>query len=110
MLNELGRPFSRKGFGNKFRQWCDEAGLPHCSAHGLRKATLRRMAELRMPNKSRKSFSGHSKGDDIARYTEAAKQAQLAGKLSSDCPNGRRRLRRAGTIRWPGLPLEPSEH
>jgi hypothetical protein len=27
LLNELGRPFSRKGFGNKFRQWCDEAGL-----------------------------------------------------------------------------------
>jgi hypothetical protein len=26
------------GFGNKFRAWCNEAGLQHCSAHGLRKA------------------------------------------------------------------------
>lgn len=35
---EYGRPFSDKGFGNKMRQWCDAAGLPHCAAHGLRKA------------------------------------------------------------------------
>jgi len=78
LINELGRPFSRKGFGNKFRQWCDEADLLHCSAHGLRKATLRRMAELKMPNKSMKSLSGHSKDDEITRYTEAANQAELA--------------------------------
>jgi hypothetical protein len=38
LLSEHGKPYSRKGFGNKFRQWCDEAGLPQCSAHGLRKA------------------------------------------------------------------------
>jgi integrase len=78
LVSELGVPFSRKGFGNKFRQWCDEAGLRHCSAHGLRKATLRRMAELQMPNKSMKSLSGHSKDEEITRYTEAANQARLA--------------------------------
>ena len=32
-------------FGNKFREWCDEAGLRHCSAHGLRKAAATRLAE-----------------------------------------------------------------
>jgi integrase len=37
LVNELGRPFSDAGFGNKFRQWCDQANLPLCSAHGLRK-------------------------------------------------------------------------
>lgn len=78
LVNEHGVPFSRKGFGNKFRDWCDEAGLPHCSAHGLRKATLRRMAELKMPNKSMKAVSGHSKDDEIARYVAAADQARLA--------------------------------
>ena len=25
-------------FGNKFRVWCDQAGLHHCAAHGQRKA------------------------------------------------------------------------
>lgn len=78
IVNAHGRPFSRKGFGNKFRQWCDEAKLPHCTAHGLRKATLRRMAELEMPNKTMKSVSGHVRDDEIELYTRAANQERLA--------------------------------
>ncbi|MER9052513.1 hypothetical protein [Mesorhizobium sp. M0410] len=38
LVTEYGRPFSENGLGNKMRQWCDEAGLPGCSAHGVRKA------------------------------------------------------------------------
>lgn len=33
-----GKPFTSNGFGNWFRDRCDEAGLKHCTAHGLRKA------------------------------------------------------------------------
>jgi integrase len=78
LLTEWGRPFSPKGFGGWFRDQCDAAGLPKCTAHGLRKATMRRMAELEMPNKTMKSVSGHSKDDEVARYTEAADQERLA--------------------------------
>jgi integrase len=78
IVTEWGRPFSVKGFGGWFREQCDAAGLPKCTAHGLRKATMRRMAELEMPNKSMKSVSGHSKDDEVARYTEAADQERLA--------------------------------
>ena len=45
LVTEYGQPFTPAGFGNWFRERCDEARLPHCSAHGLRKAFLRRMAE-----------------------------------------------------------------
>ena len=38
IVTEFGKPFSPAGFGNKMRNWCNQAGLPHCSAHGLRKA------------------------------------------------------------------------
>ena len=39
LINDLGRPFWDAGFGNKFRDWCDQAGLHHhCAAHGVRKA------------------------------------------------------------------------
>jgi integrase len=38
LVTEYGRPFTVPGFGNKFRQWCNQAGLRQCSAHGLRKA------------------------------------------------------------------------
>lgn len=78
IMTEWGRPFSVKGFGGWFREQCDAAGLPKCTAHGLRKATMRRMAELEMPNKSMKSVSGHSMDDEVARYTEAANQERLA--------------------------------
>ena len=38
LVTEYGKPFTAAGFGGWFRARCDEAGLPHCSAHGLRKA------------------------------------------------------------------------
>jgi hypothetical protein len=34
LTTEYGKP----GFGNWVRDRCDEAGLHHCSAHGLREA------------------------------------------------------------------------
>ena len=78
LVSEWNRPYSRKGFGNKFREWCDQANLSHCSAHGLRKATLRRMADLEMSNKSMKSVSGHVKDEEIEHYTKDANQKRLA--------------------------------
>ena len=39
LTTEYGKPFTSNGFGNWFRNRCDEAGLPNCSAHGLRKAS-----------------------------------------------------------------------
>jgi len=30
--------FTAAGFGNKFPEWCNEAGTNHCFAHGRRKA------------------------------------------------------------------------
>lgn len=78
LVNAYGKPFSKAGFGNKFREWCDEAGLPKCTAHGLRKATMRRMAELGLGNQTMKAVSGHSKDDEVALYTAAANQKRMA--------------------------------
>src|SRR5262249_57632 len=44
LVTERGKPFTRAGFGNWFRDRCNEAGLPQCSAHGLRKAAATRLA------------------------------------------------------------------
>lgn len=78
LINSHGNPFTNAGFGNKMREWCDLAGLPQCTAHGLRKAMMRRMAELDMANRTLKSVSGHSGDDEVSTYTEAANQARLA--------------------------------
>jgi integrase len=84
LLSEHGKPFSVKGFGNKMRQWCDEAGLLECSAHGLRKAAARRFAEAGCTNQQIKSWTGHTTDSEVARYTAAADQQTLsddAGEL-----------------------------
>lgn len=78
ILSDHGKPFSRKGFGNKVRQWCDEAGLPKCSAHGLRKAAARRFAEAGCTNQQIKSWTGHTTDSEVSRYTAAADQQTLS--------------------------------
>lgn len=78
LLSAHGKPYSPKGFGNKFRQWCDEAGLPHCSAHGLRKSAARRFAEAGCSNQQIKSWTGHTTDSEVSRYTAAADQQTLS--------------------------------
>ena len=76
--SDRGRAYSAASFGNMFRQWCNAAGLPHCTAHGLRKAISRRMAELDVNNAGIKSITLHSRDEEVAIYTRAAEQKKLA--------------------------------
>jgi integrase/recombinase XerD len=72
------RPFTPSGFGNKFRDWCDQAGLPHCSAHGLRKATAARLAKRGATAHEIMAITGHCSLEEVERYTRAARQSKLA--------------------------------
>jgi site-specific recombinase XerD len=45
LVSDQGRAFTINGLGNKMRDWCDAAGLPQCTSHGLRKAAAVIMAE-----------------------------------------------------------------
>ncbi|MEO6013404.1 MAG: site-specific integrase [Devosia sp.] len=45
LITSHDTPFTPRGLGNKMREWCDEAGLPNCSAHGLRKAAANELAD-----------------------------------------------------------------
>ena len=78
LLTAHGKPFTSNGFGNWFRDRCDEAGLPRCSAHGLRKAASRRLAEAGCTNQQIKAITGHRTDKEVARYTAAADQVRLA--------------------------------
>jgi len=78
LTTQFGAAFTRAGFGNWFREQCDAAGLPHCSAHGLRKANMRRMAEIGLGNQGMKAVSGHSKDEEVGHYTAAADQKRMA--------------------------------
>jgi integrase len=78
VVTESGKPFHSNSFSNWFRLECDKAGLPHCSAHGLRKAAARRLAEAGCTEHEIKSITGHASLKEIVRYTKAADQRRLA--------------------------------
>jgi integrase len=78
LMTAFGKPFSAAGFGNVFREWCDEAGLKVLSAHGLRKAAARRLAEAGCTASQIASVTGHKTLGEVTRYTAAADQAQMA--------------------------------
>jgi integrase len=74
-----GKPYGSEHFSKTFRAWCDAAGLPkHCSAHGLRKAACRRLAEAGCSANEIAAISGHATLREVERYTKAADQARLA--------------------------------
>lgn len=78
LVTAYGKPFTPAGFGNWFRERCDESGLPQCSAHGLRKAAARRLAEAGCSNQQIKAITGHKTDKEVSRYTAAADQVRLA--------------------------------
>jgi len=92
VLTSQGKPFSAAGFGNWFREVCDEANLPHCSAHGLRKAATRRLAEAGCTNQQIKAITGHHTEAEVARYTRAASQKKLAEHAYTMLENNRKTL------------------
>jgi integrase/recombinase XerD len=60
------------------RDWCDQANLPHCSAHGLRKATPTQMAEEGATPHELMAITGHRSLEEVERYTRTAQKKKLA--------------------------------
>jgi integrase len=83
LMTERGAPFTPAGFGNWFRDQCNLAGLPQCSAHGLRKAAATRLANAGCSTDQIKAMTGHKSLSEVARYTRAADQARLARQAMS---------------------------
>ena len=78
LVNDLGRPFADAGFGNKFRVWCDQAGLHHCAAHGLRKAGATIAANNGATAHQLMAMFGWSTLKMAEEYTRKADQEKLA--------------------------------
>ncbi len=78
LITEFNKPYRAAGFGNKFREWCDQAALPHCSAHGLRKAAATRLAENGATTHEIMAITGHQSLEEVERYTRAAQRSRLA--------------------------------
>lgn len=78
LVTQFGKPFTSNGFGNRFRKWCDAAGLKQCSAHGLRKTSASIAAQNGATESHLKAIYGWSTAKEVTRYTRAANQKTLA--------------------------------
>lgn len=80
LATEEGKPRSVEGLGNAMRKWCDKAGLHTCSAHGLRKACARRLAEAGASPHEIMAVTGHKTLAEVQRYTDSALREGLADR------------------------------
>jgi integrase len=78
LVTEYGKPFSAAGFGNWFRDRCNEAGLQGFSAHGLRHTACTRLANAGATGHEIAAWSGHRTLREVSRYTRSADQRVLA--------------------------------
>lgn len=83
-----GHSMSAAGFGNWFRDQCDAAGVKGVSAHGLRKAAAREIAEGGGTSHEIMAVTGHRTLAEVDRYTKSAARAGLA-----DMGQGKRKKR-----------------
>jgi integrase len=78
LVTHFNRPYTASGFGNAFREWCDAANLPKCSAHGLRKAGAVLAAENGATESQLQAIFGWESMNQAAHYTRAARRNKLA--------------------------------
>ncbi|PZX08365.1 site-specific integrase [Celeribacter halophilus] len=95
LATHKGRARSPGGLGNLMQQWTEEAKLPQCSAHGLRKACARRLAEAGATAHEIGAVTGHKTLALVQRYTEAAGREGMANSAIEKLiarPNGDRNM------------------
>ncbi len=78
LISARGEPHSPAMLGNLMREWCDQAELPHCSAHGLRKAGAVIAAEAGATSQQLQAIFGWTTSEQADHYTKAANRKKLA--------------------------------
>ncbi len=99
LTTQFGRPFTANGFGGWFKRRCREAGLPHCSAHGLRKAGATIAANNGASDRQLMAIYGWTTTKQANVYTKKAD----ARKLAADAMHLITTVRKMNEI----LPLAP---
>jgi integrase len=78
LVDDNGAPLYAGRLSAWFARQCDLAGLPACTAHGLRKAAATRLANAGASVEMIKAVTGHKTAKEVERYVKQADQARLA--------------------------------
>jgi integrase len=92
LVSAFGNGFTEAGFGNWFRDRCDEAGLEGYSAHGVRKAGATQAAERGASEFALMAIFGWRSGKQAVHYTRAANQKILAASSMHLLGQGKNRI------------------
>ncbi len=77
LLRTTANRSRRTGSANKMRQWCDDAGLPECSSHGLRKASATILAEAGATEHQLMAIFGWSDSKMAQHYTKTDQSRRI---------------------------------
>ena len=90
LVTERGHPYST---GNSFYNWfhraCVKAGIPHCTPHGLRKASARQLAESGATTLQGRAVTGH-RSDRLGREHPLPEQRREGHRSDPEADRGRR--------------------
>jgi integrase len=82
LVTAQGKPFSAGGFGNWFREVCNQAGLPErCTSHGLRKAAATYLADRGATTTQLMAWFGWKTASEAERYTRGADRKRAAATV-----------------------------
>ena len=79
LMTHQHKPYTAQGLSNRMRDWCNEAGLPQCSAHGLRKAGATIAAENGATEAQLMAIFGWTSAKQASTYTRKANRKKQAG-------------------------------
>lgn len=101
LVTDFGKPFTRAGFGNWFRNRCDEAALPHCTAHGLRKAGATIAADEGASDRELMALYDWTSVAQANVYTAAVNRKRLAEKTAQHIAAGSEREQKVSHLSVP---------
>lgn len=82
IATDAGAGYTKEAFGNQFRRWCDEAGVPKgYSAHGIRKYAAKIRAELGATAHQLMAWFGWLTMREAERYTRDAERRRATVRL-----------------------------
>jgi integrase len=92
LVTERGTPLKGNTLSKKFKEWCEQAGLPHWSFHGLRKAGATRAANQGATTPQLMAIFGWDSMQTAEIYTRKASQQSLAKAATTLLKTGTKKV------------------